>query len=332
MTGELLKRFNVFRSTDRARSQEQLSRSLCPHTLTMRGEEPIETVQSLAPLASSQLVYIEYSGPIAVSRARIDDYYLLLLPHRGPSEVTVDGRAVVLQPGRGTIIPAGRGFGVRCDQGVSALIWRIPREALEAQVDDRVRVYGRAIDFDLLLALDAGPGAALSRALHYAAAELDANGSLLGSARAMERFEQSLMLALIDCQMSEAGIPVNSYAAIRPRLVSIGSKNLSTPTPATRSRRRNWWRCRGLAPGRCSGLSETFGERLPWNIWATSGCARCVATCCTPAPTRRWHRSQRAGASLSMAGWPHRIAANSANFPPKRCVADRQTADRSNRP
>ena len=95
MTGELLKRFNVFRSTDRARSQEQLSRSLCPHTLTMRGEEPIETVQSLAPLASSQLVYIEYSGPIAVSRARIDDYYLLLLPHRGPSEVTVDGRAVV---------------------------------------------------------------------------------------------------------------------------------------------------------------------------------------------------------------------------------------------
>ena len=210
MTGELLKRFNVFRSTDRARSQEQLSRSLCPHTLTMRGEEPIETVQSLAPLASSQLVYIEYSGPIAVSRARIDDYYLLLLPHRGPSEVTVDGRAVVLQPGRGTIIPAGRGFGVRCDQGVSALIWRIPREALEAQVDDRVRVYGHAIDFDLLLALDAGPGAALSRALHYAAAELDANGSLLGSARAMERFEQSLMLALIDCQMSEAGIPVDS--------------------------------------------------------------------------------------------------------------------------
>lgn len=202
-TAELLPRFNVFRSNDVGESETVLSRTLCPHILGVRSGDKVRTVQNIAKLERSELVYVRYGVPVQVLEASIEDFYLLIMPQDGNGVIRVGERRVPSVPGWAALVPAGRPFFIDTDREASSLVWRIGRQALE---DCARLVTGHDIDsvihFAPELRLDTGAASAIGRAMHFVTSELDRDEGLFQSRHALERFEQSLMLALIGLQPS----------------------------------------------------------------------------------------------------------------------------------
>lgn len=214
---QLLSRFNVFRSSSRAESEAQLSRTLCPHALSSHTNK-VETLQNAASLAATELFYVEYGEPVEVRDARTSDHYLLIVPHRGRSTIQIDSAPLTVLPGQGAVISPGRCFSIRGKEPVSSLVWRFHRQVLEEQL--RQAAGDRLVEFAPTVQLAAGPLATLSRALQFLVFDLDHDGALAASRRSMEYFERSMIAAMLDLQPSNlAQRSLPGHAPMAPRCV-----------------------------------------------------------------------------------------------------------------
>jgi AraC-like DNA-binding protein len=218
---EPLSKFNVFKSSDIAESEAVLSRTLCPHVLVAPSGGAVETIQNIARLQQSDLVYVRYGIPVQVAKASIEDYYLFIVPQDGRCVIHVEGVEVSGVRGSGCLISAGHGFRIDSDETASSLIWRVKRRAFE---DCARSVMGQ--DFDNPIAfmpavrLDRGAASGIGRTLDFMVAELGVDDNVFQSTHALERLEQSLMHAIIALQPSNinhAATP--GHGTIAPRCV-----------------------------------------------------------------------------------------------------------------
>ena len=217
---QLLSRFNVFRSSSRAESEAQLSRTLCPHALSAHTNK-VETLQNVASLAATELFYVEYGEPVEVRDARTRDHYLLIVPHRGRSTIQIDSVPLSVLPGQGAVISPGRCFSIRGKEPVSSLVWRFHRQVLEEQLRQTAGSgWDRPVEFAPAVQFATGPLATLSRALQFLVFDLDHEGAIAASRRSMEHFERSMIAAMLDLQPSNLALrSLLGQASAAPRCV-----------------------------------------------------------------------------------------------------------------
>lgn len=218
---EPLSNFNVFKSSDIAESEAVLSRTLCPHVLMAPSGGAVETIQNIARLQQSDLVYVRYGIPVRVAKASIEDYYLFIVPHNGRSVVYVEGQEIPGAPGSGCLISAGHTFRIDSDGAASSLVWRVKRRALE----DCARLvmgqdFHNPISFTPAMRLDQGAASGIGRTLNFMVSELGRGDNIFEAGYALERLEQSLMHAIIALQPSNINhAAASGRASIAPRCV-----------------------------------------------------------------------------------------------------------------
>jgi hypothetical protein len=84
---EMLSRFSVLRSTDFEEAREIMTEVLTPHELEpVDGTRSLDARASVAPLASSSLLFLGYGARVRVTPDLGEDCYLVLLPKLGAVE------------------------------------------------------------------------------------------------------------------------------------------------------------------------------------------------------------------------------------------------------
>lgn len=199
---ELLSRYNVLRSVDRAESEAILSRELCPHVLKPANPGRLKTVENRVKLASSALMFVRYGARVSVTSARVDAAYLVVLPHSGRSRVRVGRHEIeTCSTRRGVVINPDVPFLIEGDEDTAALVWRVERDALAGLAEC---FWGTRADIELQFAppldLERGAGAAVARTVRFLAQELDAAERQIDQRPAVARMEEALMLTLLEAK------------------------------------------------------------------------------------------------------------------------------------
>jgi AraC-like DNA-binding protein len=197
---EMLRRFSVLRSTDFDEAHEILTEVLTPHEIEpVDGTRSLDARASLAPLASSSLLFLGYGARVRVTPDLGEDRYLVVLPIMGGALVAAGDHRVVLQTGlRGAILSPGRAPTITPDVQCAALVWKFGRPA----IDRFLRLFlGREprcpLTFDPELDLREGAMAFWSRTLRAGAEEIDREGRALRPGPESRAFEEMLVAGLV---------------------------------------------------------------------------------------------------------------------------------------
>jgi AraC-like DNA-binding protein len=197
---EILSRFSVLRSKDFEEAHEIMTAVLTPHELEpVDGTRTLDARASLAPLASSSLLFLGYGARVRVKPDLGEDCYLVLLPIKGSALVAACDQRVVMQTNvRGVILSPGRTLTVTPDAQCAALMWKLGRPSIDRFLRFFLgREPRRPITFEPELDLREGAMAFWCRTLREGAEEIDREGPTLQPGPDSGAFEEMLVAGLV---------------------------------------------------------------------------------------------------------------------------------------
>jgi AraC-like DNA-binding protein len=204
-----LARHVAFQTADLDEARERVGRIFCPHRLDyVRGGDRLHARQHVARLGNLALSYIRYGAEVTIDPGRLESFFLIHVVHSGACEIRSGATTVIGGPAMGSVTTATLPLAMRWSADCAHLVLKIERAALERHLADLLGVpIRRPIEFDPALPVAAGPGAGFRRAIEFASAEIDQEGSLTASPLGIARIEQMLMTALLTAQ-------AHSYSAM----------------------------------------------------------------------------------------------------------------------
>jgi AraC-like DNA-binding protein len=197
-----LARYVAFETGDLDEARERVGRIFRPHRLDYvhRGER-LSARQHVARLGNLVMSYIGYGAEVEIDPGRTESFFLIHLVQGGACEMHHGNRTVIGGPAMGSVTSATLPLRMRWSADCAHLILKIERAALERHLADLLGApVARPIEFDAALPVAEGPGAGYKRVIEFACAELDHDGSLLGSPLGVARIEQMLMTGLLTAQ------------------------------------------------------------------------------------------------------------------------------------
>lgn len=200
-TSRQLAGFNPYLTHDLDEAREHISSLFVPHRLDVVGRNQVLDVQiSKARLEGISLIYHRHGASVSVRPQLLRDFFLLQIPIRGQSYVTVDKQEVHCSPKQAVMISPTLGVEMTFGEGCEQLIVRIEKTDLELQMEQHL---GRRIEVPVTFApavpLDTSPAREITSLLHYMTMTLTETGGISSSSIAKKHMASLLISALINC-------------------------------------------------------------------------------------------------------------------------------------
>ncbi len=200
-TSRQLAGFNPYMTNDLDEARAHISSLFVPHQLDVVGRNQVLDVHiSKARLEGVSLIYHRHGASVSVRPQLLRDFFLLQIPIRGQSFVTVDKQEVHCSPKQAVMISPTLGVEMSFGEGCEQLIVRIEKTDLELQMEQHLgRHLEEPVKFVPAVPLDTSSAGEITSLLRYMTMTLSETGGISGSLIAKKHMASLLISALINC-------------------------------------------------------------------------------------------------------------------------------------
>jgi AraC-like DNA-binding protein len=219
-----LARYELAHTGDLDHARKVTSRVLRPHRLGMVGHGTrLDARINSVRLHDMSVNLVSYGGEVRFDSEPLETFFAVLIPLSGEAQIrygterirSVNGLAAVLSPADPVTI--------RWSADCTLLIVRLERAALEARLSDLLDVsLGKPLRFAVPMDVGSGYGRSWLRGLELLVSELDRPDTLIEQPLVAQRFEWTLMSALLVAHTNNYTSMIQGETQVAPsRAVSI---------------------------------------------------------------------------------------------------------------
>jgi len=198
-----LSNFAVMRTSDADECRNAVTQHIVPHDFRIKRKgNSFKALLNNVRLTASTITYLRYSTGVMIGSAADDAHYLIVVPLSGTIRFLYEKSEAQLTQQRGVVIEPGHPFNIETNVHSSALIWKVPRRAVERATLEVVGTAKREpVRFDPYLDWQSRRTSRFLRSLHFVAQELDDIDLLEeGAHHQVGHLEQLLIRTLIAAQ------------------------------------------------------------------------------------------------------------------------------------
>ncbi|MFD9958677.1 AraC family transcriptional regulator [Amycolatopsis sp. NPDC059020] len=204
--------------------REVCGRVLCPHTLDVLGPAArLDARMHSVRLRDMSVNYVSYGCDVRIRYAPQDTFFAVLIPLTGRAEIRSGPDRVLVGAGQASVLSPADPVTMRWTADCTQLVLRMERASLEARLSDLLGApLRRPLRFAPSMDLGSGYGRSWRRAVDLLVTELDRPGTLIEQPVVADRFEWTLMSALLVAHANNYSSMLNGDVAAAPsRAVSI---------------------------------------------------------------------------------------------------------------
>ncbi|HST65263.1 MAG TPA: AraC family transcriptional regulator [Mycobacteriales bacterium] len=188
----------VLRTGDLAELNAHLARALPPRRVS--GSRLAARVHAV-PMPAVTPMYVAYGGKVTETVPATGPYVVVHVPVAGQIAVAGSRPDFVATPRYAAVTPAAGPLTLRWNRASAAMLFRLDRKALEAELVDLIDAPVEApLRFQVRMDLDAPAAASWLRTALFLAAEVGGRGSLLENPLLAADLERILLRGLLLCQ------------------------------------------------------------------------------------------------------------------------------------